>query len=102
MLFRSAPRRARLEKRVAFEETLRFPTRLEPAEIHARLAKIRDVAATAGFAELADLLKDIETKPGPEVGKAVIRAIGMVSGKTEHESLSRQLQIVAVNLKNLK
>ena len=32
----------------------------------------------------------------------MIRAIGLVSGKTEHESLSRQLQIVAVNLKNLK
>lgn len=87
---------------MAFEETLRFPTRLEPAEIHARLAKIREAAATAGFAELAELLKDVEAKPGPEVGKAVIRAIGMVSGKTEHESLSRQLQIVAVNLKNLK
>ena len=87
---------------MAFEETLRFPTRLEPAEIHARLAKIRDAAAAAGFAELAALLQDIEGRPGPEVGKAVIRAIGMVSGRPEHESLSRQLQIVAVNLKNLK
>lgn len=87
---------------MAFEETLRFPTRLEPAEIHARLAKVRDAAAAAGFAELADLLKDIEAKPGAEVGKAVIRSIGMVSGKAEYESLSRQLQIIAVNLKNLK
>ena len=53
MLFQPALDAARLEKPVAFEETLRFPTRLEPAEIHARLAKIRDAAAAAGFAELA-------------------------------------------------
>ena len=87
---------------MAFEETLRFPTRLEPAEIHSRLAKVREAAAAAGFAEMAELLKDVETKSGAEVGKSVIRAIGLVSGKPEHDSLSRQLQIIAVNLKNLK
>ena len=51
MLFPPAPGAARREKPVAFEETLRFPTRLEPAEIHARLARIREAATTAGFSK---------------------------------------------------
>jgi hypothetical protein len=85
-----------------FDETLRFPTRLQPADIYARLAKIHDSASEQGFADIAAALQDIASKTPTEIGKSVIRALGLIGGKPEQQSLAKQLQIVAVNLKNLK
>jgi hypothetical protein len=85
-----------------FDETLRFPTRLEPAAIYERLGKIHASAQEQGFAEIAAALQDITAKTPTEIGKAVIRALGLIAGKPEQQGLAKQLQIVAVNLKNLK
>ena len=84
------------------QETLRFPTKLDAAAIHARLATVRDGAAEKGMGDLVALLQGIESRTGPEIGKAVIKAMGMVSGRPGLEAISRTLQLVAVNLKNLK
>lgn len=85
-----------------FNETLRFPTRLQPEEIYARLAKIQASAEEQGFTDIAAALKDVRTMTPTEIGKAVIRTLGLIGGKEEQQGLAKQLQIVAVNLKNLK
>ena len=84
------------------DETVRFPTRLDPAAIFARLADIRESARQGGFDEIATALKDVETLPASEIGKVVIRTMGLIGGKPERQVLAKQLQIVAMNLKNLK
>jgi hypothetical protein len=85
-----------------FNETLRFPTMLEPAEIHSRLVKIHERAVAGGHAEIAAALHGLQSMPASEIGKAVIRALGLIDGQPELQPIARQLQILAVNLKNLK
>ena len=84
------------------DETVRFPTKLDPAAIFARLLAVREAAQAAGLTEIAGMLKDVETLPPPKIGMAVIGAMGRVAGKDEHQAISKQLQIIAMNLKNLK
>ena len=71
------------------DETVRFPTKLDPAAIYERLAGVRDAAQQSGL-------------PETEIGKVVIRSMGLIGGKPEHQGLAKQLQIIAMNLKNLK
>lgn len=84
------------------DETLRFPTKLDPAAIYARLAEIREAAQQAGLADVVAMLKDFETMTPPQIGKAVIGVMGLVAGKPDLQALSKQIQIVGMNLKNLK
>jgi hypothetical protein len=84
------------------DETVRFPTRLDPAAIYERMASVREAAQSSGLQEIATLLAGIEAMPRAEVGKVVIGALGMIGGKPEHQELAKQLQIIAMNLKNLK
>ncbi len=81
------------------DETVRFPTKLDPAAIYARLVAVREAAKEAGLAEIAALLEGVENLPPPKIGMAVIAAMGRVAGKDEHHAISKQLQIVAMNLK---
>ncbi|MSQ54828.1 MAG: hypothetical protein EXR31_05610 [Betaproteobacteria bacterium] len=84
------------------DETVRFPTKLDPAAIYERLAGVRDAAQQSGLPEIAALLKDVEAMIPAEIGKVVIRSMGLIGGKPEHQGLAKQLQIIAMNLKNLK
>jgi hypothetical protein len=84
------------------EETLRFPLNLDRAAIVERLVKIRESAQASGLPDLADKLADIETIPAAQIGARVIAALPLVPEKPEFRSIATNLQIVAVNLKNLK
>jgi hypothetical protein len=84
------------------EETLRFPTNLDRAAIVERLAKIRESAKASGVADLAAALADVDAMPAAQLGARVIAALAAVQDKPEFRSLATMLQIVAVNLKNLK
>jgi hypothetical protein len=84
------------------EETLRFPTNLDQAAIVARLVKIRESAQQSGLSDLVTTLADIETVPSAQIGVRVIAALNTVQDKPELKSIASMLQIVAVNLKNLK
>jgi len=83
-------------------ETLRFPTNLDRDAIVARLARVRELAETKGHTELAQLLSGAESMPAAQIGVTIIGAIGLVSGKPEFKSLSDRLEMLAVNLKNLR
>jgi hypothetical protein len=84
------------------DETLRFPTNLDRAAIMERLAKIRDSAQASGLQDLVSTLTDIEALPSAQIGTRVIAALTSVQDKPELKSIAAMLQIVAVNLKNLK
>ena len=83
-------------------ETLRWPTNLDRAAIEKRLAKARQLATEAGLTTVAFVLKDIEGKRAAEIAKAVMNALGILEGKPEHRVVTLQLEMVALNLKNLK
>ena len=83
-------------------ETLRWPTNLDRAAIEERLAHSRESARAAGLGEVATALDGIEKKKPAEIAKGVMQALAVLEGKEEHRALTLQLEMVALNLKNLK
>ena len=79
-------------------ETLRWPTNLDRAGIEKRLVQVRD----AGIPELADRFKGLEKMTAAQLGAAVVAALSWIQGKSEHRAVATQLEMVAMNLKNLK
>jgi len=82
-------------------ETIRWPTNLDRAAIESRLAQVRNVARGGNLAELVSLLEGVETKPAAQLASAVVGALAWLDGKG-HEAIEKQLQMVALNLKNLR
>lgn len=83
------------------DETIRWPTNLDRAAIEQRLVGVRNTARGAGIADLVSLLHDVETKPAAQLASVVVAALGWLEGKG-HEAIEKQLQMVALNLKNLR
>ena len=79
-------------------ETLRWPTNLDRAGIEKRLAQVRE----GGAPELAALFSGMEKMTPAQLGSAVVSALSWVQEKPEHRALATQLEMVAMNLKNLK
>jgi hypothetical protein len=83
-------------------ETLRWPTNLDHAAIVERLVRVRAMAAEAGLADLVAQLEGVEPLPSAELGAKVIAALTWIQEKPEYSSITAQLAMVAMNLKNLK
>ncbi len=86
----------------AENETLRWPTNLDHAAIVARLVEVRTAAQAAGLADLAARFGDIETMPAGRIASAVVGALTSIQEVPEHRALAMQLEMVAINLKNLR
>jgi hypothetical protein len=79
-------------------ETLRWPTNLDRAGIEKRLVELRE----SGVKELSDFFSGLEKMTPAQLGAAVVAAMGWVQGKPEHRPVAMQLEMVAMNLKNLR
>ncbi|HZE59143.1 MAG TPA: hypothetical protein VE085_01140 [Burkholderiales bacterium] len=84
------------------EETLRWPTNLDRHAIEQRLAQARTTAEKNGWTALLPFLSDIEGKPAAEIAKKVMAALDWLQAQPEQRAFTLQLQMVALNLKNLK
>jgi len=84
------------------DETLRWPTNLNRAGIESRLVQVRDAALAAGLNDVAALLDNPSKMTGAQIGAAVVAALERVQEKNEHGAITTQLEMVAMNLKNLK
>ena len=84
------------------DETLRWPTNLNRAGIESRLVQVRDAARAAGLNDVAALLENPSKMTGAQIGAAVVAALERVQEKNEHGAITTQLEMVAMNLKNLK
>ena len=83
-------------------ETLRWPTNLDRAGIEQRLVQVRKAAEAAKLAELAALFANVEGMTPGQIGTHVVAALTWLQGKPEHRAITTQLEMVAMNLKNLK
>jgi len=83
-------------------ETLRWPTNLDHRAIVLRLVQFRDAAKLSGLLDLAARFSKVEGMKAAKVGANVIAAITWLQDKPEYRPLAVQLEMVAVNLKNLK
>ncbi len=84
------------------EETLRWPTNLDRPAIEPRLIQARATAEKQGWTEVAALLAGVEAKSPAEIAKSVMAALDWLQRQPELRAFTLQLQMVALNLKNLK
>jgi len=84
------------------EKTLKLVTNLDRKAIEERLAAVRSAAQSAGLADVAGLLNGIEGKPRADIEAKVKAAFKLVATKPEHQSIAAQLELVEINLPNLK
>lgn len=83
-------------------ETLRWPTSLDRGGIRQRLTLVREAAESEHLAELAALFPDPAAMSPAQIGSAVVAALSWLQDKPQHHAITLQLQIVAMNLRNLK
>jgi hypothetical protein len=83
-------------------ETLRWPTNLDRAGIEARLAQVRQAAQAGGLARIAQLFENVAALTPAQIGANVVAALTSLQEQPEQRKIIMQLEMVAMNLKNLK
>ncbi len=84
------------------EKTLRMVTNLDRGAIEAKLAEVRKTAQSKSLAELASMFAGVEGMPRAQIETRVGNALKWLADKPQHQSISAQLELVELNLKNLK
>jgi len=84
------------------DKTLKLVTNLDRGAVEARLAEIRTKAQAASLADLAALFNGIEGMPRAQMETRVRNALKWLADKPQHKDLSAQLELVELNLPNLK
>jgi len=86
----------------SYEKTLKLVTNLDRTGIESRLAEIRKAANTAGLDELAQMFAGVEGAPRAQLEASVRSALKWLAGRPDHKALAAQLELVEINLPNLK
>ena len=84
------------------DKTLKLVTNLDRAGIESRLADIRSAAQSAGLAELAQMFADAAGAPRALLEQKVRSALKWLADKPDHKALAAQIELVEINLPNLK
>ena len=84
------------------EKTLKLVTNLDRAAVEARLAEVRAGAQAANLTELASLFTGIEGMPRAQMETRVRNALKWLADKPQHKALGAQLELIELNLPNLK
>ena len=84
------------------EKTMRLVTNLDRKAIQAKLAQVRSEAQSANLKELADMFNGIEGMPRAQIEQKVKNALKWLADKPQHNRISSQLELVGLNLPNLK
>jgi hypothetical protein len=84
------------------EKTLKLVTNLDRGGIEAHLAELRNAAQAKNLPELATLMGGMEGLPRAEMEARIKNALKWLGDKPEHKELMAQLEMVELNLPNLK
>jgi hypothetical protein len=84
------------------EKTMKLVTNLDRKAIEAKLAEVRSAAQGANLKELADMFNGIEGMPRAQIEQKVKNALKWLADKPQHYRIASQLDLVALNLPNLK
>jgi len=83
-------------------ETLRWPTNLDREAIVERLVQVRTLAGEAGLADIEARFVGVEDMTSGQIGANVVAALTWIQEQPQHDVITAQLAMVAMNLKNLK
>jgi hypothetical protein len=84
------------------EKTMKIVTNLDRKAIEAKLAQVRTDAQSANLRELADMFNGIEGMPRAQIETKVRNALKWLADKPQHNRIASQLELVGLNLHNLK
>ena len=84
------------------DKTLKIVTNLDRWAIEAKLLEVRSAAQSANLAELASLFQGIEGMPRAQIQQRVTNALKWLADKPEHKNIAALLELVEINLPNLK
>jgi hypothetical protein len=84
------------------EKTMKLVTNLDRKAIEAKLAQVRSEAAEANLKELADMFAGVEGMPRAQIEQKVKNALKWLNDKPQHNRIASQLELVGLNLHNLK
>jgi hypothetical protein len=84
------------------EKTLKLVTNLDRKAIEGKLAEVRSEAQAAKLKELADMFNGIEGMPRAQIEQKVKNALKWLADKPQHNRIASQLELVGLNLANLK
>ena len=84
------------------DKTVRMVTNLDRKAIEGKLAGVRQAAQTANLTELASLFNGVEGMPRAQIETKVQNALKWLADKPQHQRITADLELVEINLKNLK
>ena len=84
------------------ERTMKLVTNLDRKAIEGKLAQVRSDAQSANLKELADMFNGIEGMPRAQIEQKVKNALRWLADKPQHNRIASQLELVGLNLPNLK
>lgn len=84
------------------ERTLELVTDLDRGAIEARLLAVRKAAQSSNLAELAAMFHDVEGMPRTQMATRVANALRWLADKPQHQRIAADLELVELNLPNLK
>jgi len=87
---------------VSDDKTVRMVTNLDRAAVEGKLADVRKQAQGANLAELASMFAGVEGMPRAQIEQRVRNALKWLADKPQHQRISADLELVEINLKNLK
>ena len=87
---------------MADDKTVRMVTNLDRGAIEGKLAEVRNAAQSAKLNELASMFQGVEGMPKAQIESRVKNAIKWLADKPQHNRITTELELVELNLKNLK
>jgi len=87
---------------MADDKTVRMVTNLDRKAVEGKLVEVRTAAQYANLAELASMFQGVEGMPKAQIEQRVKNAIKWLADKPQHNQISTNLELVEMNLKNLK
>ena len=87
---------------MADDKTVRMVTNLDRKAVEGKLVEVRTAAQSANLGELASMFQGVEGMPKAQIEQRVKNAIKWLADKPQHNQISTNLELVEMNLKNLK
>ena len=87
---------------MADDKTVRMVTNLDRGAIEGKLAEVRNAAQSAKLNELASIFLGVEGMPKAQIEQRVRNALKWLADKPQHNRITTELELVELNLKNLK
>lgn len=84
------------------EATMQFLTNLDRTAIESKLSEAKALAESKNFSDVVSLLVDVEGKSREELDARIRQCLGLVAGSPDGKRLSALLEMIQVNLANLK